>query len=99
MILQFVLSDLLNLMNELPNGFIKLYLTKIDNSWKEHYNDYSNMTIGVIMRKSASRIAAGELKAKCLKIMDQVKETHIPVIITKHGTPMAESVIFMVVGN
>ena len=51
------------------------------------------------MRKSASRIAAGELKAKCLKIMDQVKETHIPVIITKHGTPMAESVIFMVVGN
>jgi len=50
------------------------------------------MTIGVIVRKSASRIAAGEFKAKCLQIMDQVKETHVPVIITKHGTPIAQLV-------
>ena len=44
------------------------------------------------MRHDLSRIAAGEFKAKCLQLMDQVKETHVPLIITKHGVPIAKLV-------
>ena len=35
-------------------------------------------------------IAAGEFKAKCLKLLDQVAETRQPLIITKHGKPVAQ---------
>ena len=34
------------------------------------------------------RIAAGEFKAKCLKIMDEVAATGEPVLITKRGKPV-----------
>ncbi len=34
-------------------------------------------------------ISAGEFKAKCLKLMDEVAETHEPIIITKRGKPVA----------
>lgn len=34
-------------------------------------------------------ISAGEFKAKCLKLMDSVASTHEPLIITKHGKPVA----------
>ncbi len=37
-------------------------------------------------------IKASEFKAKCLKIMDEVAETGEPVVITKHGKPVAEMV-------
>jgi len=37
-------------------------------------------------------IPAGEFKAKCLKLLDQVAETREPIIITKHGKPVAEIV-------
>jgi prevent-host-death family protein len=40
----------------------------------------------------ATTIAAGEFKAKCLKLLDQVAETHEPLIITKHGKPVAQLV-------
>jgi len=33
---------------------------------------------------------AGEFKAKCLKVMDEVSETGDPVLITKHGKPVAQ---------
>lgn len=33
-------------------------------------------------------IAAGEFKAKCLRIMDEVNETGRPVIVTKRGEPV-----------
>ena len=42
------------------------------------------------MKRDCSRIAAGEFKAKCLQLMDQVNETHIPIVITKHGVPIAK---------
>ncbi len=32
-------------------------------------------------------IAAGEFKAKCLRIMDEVNETGLSVIVTKRGEP------------
>ena len=35
---------------------------------------------------------AGEFKATCLKVMDQVYETGDPVVITKHGKPVAQLV-------
>ena len=34
-------------------------------------------------------IAAGEFKAKCLKLMDQVEKTRETVIVTKRGKPVA----------
>lgn len=37
-------------------------------------------------------ISAGEFKAKCLKLMDDVARTHEPLVITKHGRPVARVV-------
>lgn len=36
------------------------------------------------------RMAAGNFKAQCLAVMDQVLETGEPVLITKHGKPVAK---------
>ena len=36
-----------------------------------------------------STIAAGEFKAKCLKLLDQVAEERQTLVITKHGKPVA----------
>jgi prevent-host-death family protein len=36
------------------------------------------------------QMAAGEFKAQCLAIMDQVFESGEPVLITKHGKPVAK---------
>ena len=35
---------------------------------------------------------AGEFKAQCLAVMDQVRQTGEPVLITKHGKPVAKLV-------
>lgn len=35
------------------------------------------------------RIAAGEFKAKCLAILDEVNATGEPVLVTKRGKPVA----------
>jgi prevent-host-death family protein len=37
-------------------------------------------------------IQAGEFKAKCLQIMDEVDQKHISFTITKHGKPVARLV-------
>lgn len=37
-------------------------------------------------------IPAGEFKAKCLKLMDEVNETGIPIVITKRGKPVSRLV-------
>ena len=39
-----------------------------------------------------STIAAGEFKAKCLKLLDEVAEKRQTLIITKHGKPVAQLV-------
>ena len=36
------------------------------------------------------KIAAGEFKAKCLKLMDDVQKYHEDIIITKNGKPVAK---------
>lgn len=37
-------------------------------------------------------MAAGTFKAQCLAVMDQVLKTGEPVLITKHGKPVAKLV-------
>ncbi len=37
-------------------------------------------------------LPAGEFKAKCLDLMDQVQEKHMELTITKHGKPVAKLV-------
>ena len=36
------------------------------------------------------QIPAGQFKAQCLKLMDQVKGRREEIIITKHGKPVAK---------
>lgn len=50
------------------------------------YNDHS--CIGVRMKK----MAAGSFKSKCLAVMDEVRAKREPVLITKHGKPVAKLV-------
>jgi prevent-host-death family protein len=38
----------------------------------------------------ATTIPAGEFKAKCLKLLDEVAEKRETLVITKHGKPVAE---------
>jgi len=38
------------------------------------------------------KIAAGEFKAKCLALMEDVRSTRQPIIITKRGKPIAKLV-------
>jgi prevent-host-death family protein len=38
------------------------------------------------------KIAAAQFKAQCLQLMDNVKEKHISLVITKHGVPIAKLV-------
>ncbi|MGV3739876.1 MAG: type II toxin-antitoxin system Phd/YefM family antitoxin [Gammaproteobacteria bacterium] len=44
------------------------------------------------MSSSTRSIQSGVFKAKCLQLMDEVKEKHIDIIITKHGKPVAKLV-------
>ena len=38
------------------------------------------------------RMAAGEFKAKCLRVMEEVRKYRTPVVITKKGKPVAKLV-------
>ena len=38
------------------------------------------------------KIAAGEFKAKCLSLMEDVRATRRPIVITKRGKPIARLV-------
>ena len=49
-------------------------------------HDHVKMTIVM------TRIAAGEFKAKCLKILDEVQQKRKHVVITKRGKPVAKLV-------
>jgi prevent-host-death family protein len=39
-------------------------------------------------------IPAGEFKAHCLKLMDEVRDNRTSIVITKHGKPVAKLVPF-----
>jgi len=42
----------------------------------------------------ATSIPAGQFKAQCLKLMDDVQEQHREIVITKRGKPVAKLVPF-----
>jgi prevent-host-death family protein len=46
---------------------------------------------GSIAVKS-NTVPAGQFKAKCLQLMDQVAETRKPLVVTKHGKPVVQVV-------
>jgi len=50
------------------------------------------MTILRFRGDDMKQMPAGEFKAQCLAIMDQVFESGEPVLITKHGRPVAKLV-------
>jgi prevent-host-death family protein len=44
------------------------------------------------MTETALEVPAGEFKARCLKLMDEVRATRRPIVITKRGKPVAKLV-------
>lgn len=44
-------------------------------------------------------MGAGEFKAKCLKVLDEVLETRKPIVITKHGKPVATVSPYVAAGD
>lgn len=44
------------------------------------------------MDKHPQRVPAGEFKARCLQLMDEVEATGAEVVITKRGRPVARLV-------
>jgi prevent-host-death family protein len=44
----------------------------------------------VVINEIAMNIPAAIFKAECLKLMDEVARTGKPVVITKHGKPVAQ---------
>ena len=44
------------------------------------------------MDRNERRIAAAEFKANCLRLMDEVAQQRIPIVITKRGKPVARLV-------
>ena len=41
---------------------------------------------------SVKTMQASAFKARCLAVLDEVERTHSPVVITKHGRPVAQLV-------
>ena len=50
------------------------------------------MTKEGIVTAAEVEIPAGEFKARCLKLMDQVRVTRRPIVITRRGKPVARLV-------
>jgi prevent-host-death family protein len=46
----------------------------------------------MVTRDEGKVIAAGQFKARCLALIDQVSRTHQAIIITKRGKPVARLV-------
>jgi prevent-host-death family protein len=66
-------------------GTEKFYREGWYESWSFRYDHvWYNMTM--------KKIAAGEFKARCLTLMEDVRSTREPLIITKRGKPVAKLV-------
>lgn len=44
------------------------------------------------MENQQQQMGAGEFKAKCLQLMDEVEKSKKEIVITKHGKPVAKLV-------
>jgi prevent-host-death family protein len=40
----------------------------------------------------SDKIPAGEFKAKCLQVLDEVQRLRMPIVVTKRGKPVAKLV-------
>lgn len=45
----------------------------------------------MVMKKTRS-IPAGQFKTHCLRLMDEVRQNHGEIVVTKHGKPVARLV-------
>ena len=52
------------------------------------------MTMVKYMRQVQQQIPAGQFKANCLSLMDEVNHQQRVIVITKHGKPIAKLVPF-----
>ncbi len=52
-------------------------------------NDHDRDKMTMVMNKT---IPAGEFKAKCLALLDEVQDSHSEIIVTKRGKPVAKLV-------
>ena len=43
-------------------------------------------------RRADGQVGAAQFKAKCLELMDRVRETGAEYVVTKHGVPVAKLV-------
>jgi prevent-host-death family protein len=53
------------------------------------------MTMVKYMRQVQQQIPAGQFKANCLSLMDEVNQQQRVIVITKHGKPIAKLVPFV----
>jgi prevent-host-death family protein len=75
------------------NAMLDRKIISIAKLRSNYYNyDYRHITMGVIEITMEKIIAAGHFKAQCLQLMDDVREKHFTLIITKHGIPVAKLV-------
>jgi prevent-host-death family protein len=45
---------------------------------------------GSQVARESSTVSASDFKARCLELMDRVRETGVEYVITKHGKPVAK---------
>jgi len=48
--------------------------------------------MSMVMKRIGKEIPAGQFKARCLSLIDEVNRTHQVIIITKRGKPVARLV-------
>jgi prevent-host-death family protein len=46
----------------------------------------------MVKTRANTEVAAADFKARCLELMDRVRETGVEYVITKHGRPVAKLV-------
>jgi prevent-host-death family protein len=48
------------------------------------------------MKKPKEReVGAGEFKTHCLQLIDEVSHSRVPIVVTKHGKPLAKLVPYV----
>jgi prevent-host-death family protein len=67
-------------------------LTQLAPSWPVPYMVICDDHGHNMMTRTEREIAAGDFKARCLKLMDEVQATRRPLVITKRGKPVARLV-------
>jgi prevent-host-death family protein len=74
-----------------------LELPSVDQSgWSIYYN-YSHIYLVIIARQQMKspkerEMGAGEFKTHCLQLIDEVNQSRVAIIVTKHGKPLAKLV-------